>query len=144
MISSTEDDGVIDLKNYLLSLAPIRNWAVPKEFGYTNMTDEEKVEEMILEMLMLHTHDEIPYIASIECKSISNLNSDRVRIDVNILVNGNAQQRIVIGAQGRTLVKIRQDAVVALEELLEKQVILFLWVKVRNEKEEVDDSLNSL
>ena len=40
----------------------------------------------------------------------------------------------MVGAKGRTLVKIRQDAVVAIEDFLQKQVILFLWVKLRSDK----------
>jgi GTPase Era involved in 16S rRNA processing len=33
---------------------------------------------------------------------------DTLKVDVDIFVNSNAQQRIVIGEKGRTLVKIRQ------------------------------------
>lgn len=140
MISASENDGVIDLKNYLLSLAPIRSWEISRESGPTDMSNEERVEEMILEMMMVHTHDEIPYVAGINCTSISDLTASRLRIDVDILVNSVSQQRIVVGAQGRTLVKIRQDAVVALEQLLEKQVILYMWVKIRNQKVVDDDT----
>ena len=73
MISACENDGVIDLKNYLLSLAPTRNWAIPRGEGQTDLTKEERVEEMILEKLMIHTQDEIPYIctsSSSNCKIV--------------------------------------------------------------------------
>lgn len=108
MISAIENDGVIDLKNYLLSLAPHRNWIIPKEKGATDLTNEERVQEMLLEKLMIHTHAEVPYIAGIKCVAISSENADTLKVDVDIFVNSNAQQRIVVGEKGRTLVKIRQ------------------------------------
>ena len=140
MISASENDGVIDIKNYLSSLAIRKPWVIPKGKGITDMTIQERVEELVLEVLMNHTHDEIPYIADIDCCSITDINSNRVKIDVNIYVDSGAQQKIIIGAKGRTLVKVRQEVVVALEVLFKKDVILFLWVKHRGEEGKSDSS----
>jgi GTPase Era involved in 16S rRNA processing len=57
-----------------------------------------------------------------------------LRIDVNIIVDTGSQERIIVGHQGRTLVKIRASAVEVLEEILGKDVLLFLWVKSREGK----------
>ena len=178
MISALQNDGVIDLKNYLISLARPREWLVPKGQGPTLLSLEERVEQIVLEMLLDHTHEEIPYIADIECISIkgstvgenslnnnnnknnssssnnnnynsssSNKNDNNsigdsntagkrsLRIDVNIWVDTGAQERIIVGQQGRTLVKIRAAAVDALEKILDRRVILFLWAKRRSGQE---------
>jgi len=133
MISAIQNDGVVDLKNYLISLAQPKEWIVPKDQGsVTLLTTEERVEQIVLEMLLDHTHEEIPYIADIECFAIKHENDPkRARIDVNIFVDTGAQERIIVGQQGRTLVKIRAAAVEALEPILNKRVLLFLWVKSR-------------
>lgn len=131
MISALQNDGVLDLKNYLLSIAQPKPWVLPPAGGPTDLSNEERVEEMVLQMLMDHTHEEIPYIAEIECTSIKPLTEMRVEIDVNIFVDSGSQKRIIIGQNGRTLVKVRQDAVRELEQIFGVQVILQLWVKVR-------------
>lgn len=130
MISSLHNDGVIDIKNYLISIAPMRPWVIEKEQGITDMSDEDRVEEMVLEALMENTHDEIPYIAEINCKSIQTMKENQLRIEVDIGVESNKQQKIIIGQQGRTLVSIRQSAVEQLEKIFKKDVILFLWIVI--------------
>jgi GTP-binding protein Era len=99
---------------------------------------EERVQEVVHEKMMINTHEEIPYIAGIHCISIENIAEGKIKVDVNIYVDNSAQQRIVVGEKGRTLVKIRQDVVVILEELTGKKALLYLWVKVRS-SENVDD-----
>lgn len=143
MISASQRDGLKDLKNYMLSIAPIRNWTVNRAEGVTDLSREERVEELVRENLMIHTHDEVPYIAGVDCTSIGLLGSDnKLKIDVNIFVNTKAQARIIVGTKGRTMVKIRQDTVVVLEQIFETQVLLYLWVKIRDERKE-DDEYNA-
>eukprot|EP01041_Mallomonas_annulata_P006367 gene6367-12872_t len=136
MISAAQDDGVIDLKNYLLTISKFKPWLLSKKKGFTSLTKEQRIQEIILEMFLEHTHDEIPYIAEIKCKSVQDLNEKRIRIDVDITVDTPSQQRIIIGQQGRTLVKIRQTAAEVLEEIFNKQVILYLWIHVRKKDDE--------
>ena len=140
MVSASKNDGVNDLKNYMLSLAPVRKWSVAKEHGVTSMSREERIEEMVRQSVMLHTHDEVPYIAGIECASVSSLGRNRLKIEVDIYVNTKAQARIVVGAKGRTMVKIRQESVVLLEDQLHSEIILYLYVKVRGERFEDEDA----
>eukprot|EP01038_Epipyxis_sp_PR26KG_P007526 gene7526-10252_t len=138
MISSLKNDGVIDLKNYLMNIAVEKPWIISdtKENYITNLSEEERVEEIIREKLLEHTHDEIPYAADICCTSVKTISSRRLQIDVDINVDHSRHQKIIIGEQGRTLVKIRQDAVETLEVIFHKQVILFIWIKF-NDKHEV-------
>ncbi len=136
MISALQNDGVLDLKNYLMSIAQPKDWVLPGEDGPTDLSSEERVEEMILQMLMENTHEEIPYIADIECRSIESLSDMRIAIEADIFVDSQSQRKIIIGQQGRTLVKVRQDAVKELEQIFGRQVILKLWVQLRSERKE--------
>lgn len=131
MISALENDGVIDLKNYLISIAPQRSWMIGKEEGITSLSKEERVEQIVLEALLDHTHQEIPYVADIRCKTIVDVSPTVLRIDADVLVDTSGQQRIVIGHKGRTLVKVRQAAVEILEKIFSKKVLLYIWVNLR-------------
>jgi GTP-binding protein Era len=156
MISALKDDGVTDLKNYLISISKPKPWVIPRNQkqlvpsglnleadAVTTLSLEERVEEIILEAMMDNTHEEIPYIADIACKSISNLTPTRLRIDIDIKVDSPSQQRIIVGQQGRTLLKIRSCASEVLERALGKQVILYLWVLLRSAGESPSSSSSS-
>jgi len=142
MISALKNDGVIDMKNYLISLAQPKGWVLPKSKGATDLSPEARVEEIVLEMMLDQTHQEIPYESEISCVSIKDLNPIRIRIDVEIKIDTVSQRRIIVGQQGRTLVKVRQASVEVLETIFKKEVILFLWVLLRDENYE--DKMRSL
>jgi GTP-binding protein Era len=135
MISALQNDGLLDIKNYLIGIADLKPWVLPADQGISGASLQTRVEEMVLEQLLDHTHEEIPYICDLECTTIVPItrSGSRVKVEVNIWVDTPAQQRIIVGQQGRTLVKVRQGAVVVLEEIIGKEVILMLWVKLRKE-----------
>lgn len=219
MVSAIENDGVIDLKNYLLSVAKHKPFLVPerltqsergngsvdnsfkvtnnnnnKKFSsssssssskyddnnfsqFTNQSSEQIVEEIILQSMLQNTHEEIPYIANITCKSIRqvhqstnmNMNTNanktktgtssvgsgssgsRLHIECEIEVDTTKQQRIVVGHNARTLVKIRQSACEILEKVFEMDLIILklnvttrfnakgIMKKNLNEKNDFDD-----
>ena len=145
MISAKDDDGVIDLKNYLIAIAKPKKWIIPKDKDkksskITNLSVEERVQEIVLEVLLENTHHEIPYIAGVDCRSIDHTSETRCQIDVDILVDSKSQQRIVVGQQGRTLLKIRAAAVKYLEVILKKEVLLFLNIAVRDGDDDEEES----
>jgi GTP-binding protein Era len=124
MISALENDGVLDMKNYFINIAEPKPWLIHgtdhnafsnllvgkakrSTHPVTNLTTEERVEQAVLENLLDNTHEEIPYVASIECKLIAPMNHRKIRIDADILVDTRGQQKIIVGQHGRTLVKIR-------------------------------------
>lgn len=134
MVSALSSDGVLDLKNYLIRIADEKPWLISKESNsITTLTDEERVEEIVLEKLLDHTHEEIPYIAKIRCIGIGPEEGapHKLRVDVDILVESSRQVKIVVGQQARTLVKIRQGTAEELEKIFpDKTVLVYLWVKV--------------
>jgi GTPase Era involved in 16S rRNA processing len=110
----------------------------------TDLSIEKRVEQVLLENLLDHAHEEIPYIATITCTAIRNINRSRVRIDVDIHVDTSGQQKIIIGHQGRTLVKVRQSSVDQLQVIMKKSVILFIWVKVKGKALDRENESNLL
>lgn len=138
MISALENDGVIDMKNYLLSLAKYKPWIVSEGDGVSNLSQEDIIVELIRENLLNHTHEEIPYIAGVECHEIRD-NNDHYRVEVEILVDNHRQQKIVVGEKGRTLLKIRQATCDELEKMMTKTVLLFIWVNVRTKNKIINE-----
>jgi GTP-binding protein Era len=136
MISGQDNDGVIDLKNYLISLSKFKPWLIPRgSVVRTTLTHEERVEEIMLEKLLENVHEEIPYICDIQCRPIIQTDSNTLRIDVDIRVDTEGQKKIILGQQGRSVVKIRQDAVEDLEKIfVGKQILLFIWVELRGKR----------
>lgn len=133
MVAALHNDGLIDIKNYLLSLAKRRPWAIARDRGVTALTLHQRVEEAVLQALLDHTHEEVPYVADIECEKIKALTQTRSLVEVTVMVDNGAQQKIIIGHQGRTLVKLRQVACELLEEMMGKEIILTFNVRIRGD-----------
>lgn len=132
MVSALHNDGLLDIKNYLIRSADVKPWLVKKGDGHTTLSPEEVVQEILLEAMLNNTHDEIPYVANIVCTSIAPLPEDAnvLRVDVDIYLETGRQVRIVVGEKARTLLKLRSDATEQLEKIYKnRKVLVFLWVK---------------
>lgn len=136
MISALQNDGMLDVKNYLIRSAENKPWliAANSQGNITTLTREERVEEIILEKLLDHTHDEIPYQAQIHCVSIQELNPRVWKIEVDVILSTSRHVKIVVGHQGRTLIKIRQAAVEDLEQIFDKKMVIRLYIKTEKDR----------
>lgn len=140
MISGLKNDGVLDIKNYLISIADIKAWTIPSTDGFTTLSINQRIEQLALEAMLNHTHEEIPYIADIVCTKIEkSLHRDRVYISIK--VDTPQQQRICVGFQGRTMLKIRQSVSEDLERILKKQVLVFINIVVSNYVDENPENM---
>jgi GTP-binding protein Era len=129
MISAQDNDGVLDLKNYLIQIADMKPWLLPEDAGITNMSDEERVKEIILEKLLMNVHEEIPYTAEVNCTRIVHV-PRHVKVYVEITLESGRHKKIVLGHQGRTMLKIRQDAAADLDKIFDKTSLIFFDVKI--------------
>ena len=112
----------------------------------SNYNTYDLCEEYLYEAILKSTHEELPFIADPEVLSIKdgaiNFNSheksskDAIEVKANIWVDKAAQQRIMIGKQGRTLVAIRKIASEIMRDAFGKPCILNITVKVRKGDEE--------
>ena len=87
------------------------------------------VAEMIREAVLRHTHGEVPYGCAVFIEKYEE--SAKIdRIHATIVVEKDSHKGIVIGARGSRLKTIGTEARKAIEELVQRQVHLELWVKV--------------
>lgn len=140
MISAQDNDGVLDLKNYLIQIAEVKPWLLPEEAGVTDLSEEERVEQIVLEKLMSHVHEEIPYKAEVVCNSVEHgINSIICRVDVTL--DSTRHRKVVIGHQGRTMLKIRQAACQDLEEIFKQTTLIQFDFKVRKKSSETQEQM---
>ena len=132
-------DGLVDLMFSYLPEGPV---------GY----DEDQVTtapvrfmatEIIREKLARSLHDELPYQTTVMIERFEE--GDRlVNIGAVIYVARSGQKGIVIGNRGSRLKVVGQQAREAIEHLLEKRVMLDLWVKVADDWADDERSVASL
>ena len=81
--------------------------------------------------MFLDLRQELPYAATVETESWQERRDGSVRIGQVIFVERDSQKGIVLGKSGQRVKAIGTESRRELEELLERRVHLFLFVKVR-------------
>jgi GTP-binding protein Era len=99
--------------------------------------------EIVREKITRQLGDELPYATTVEIEDFAE-EDDLVHIAALVLVEREGQKRILIGRGGSRLRSIGSEARQDLERLLDKQVMLRLWVKVRSGWADDERALRSL
>ena len=129
MISALSGDGVDDLGKRLAEAMPAGPWLYPEDQS-ADVPMRVLAAEITREKVYLRVHEELPYSAAVETTSFEDRADGSVRIEQTIYVERESQRPIVLGKGGQTLKWIGQKAREELTELLDRQVHLFLTVKV--------------
>ncbi|WP_374516763.1 GTPase Era [Brevundimonas sp.] len=129
MISALSGDGVDDLGRRLAEMMPAGPWLYPEDQS-ADVPMRVLAAEITREKVYLRVHEELPYSAAVETTSFEDRPDGSVRIEQTIYVERDSQRPIVLGKGGQTLKWIGQKAREELTELLDRQVHLFLTVKV--------------
>ena len=110
---------------------------------YTDVSIKFLVAEIIREKALWLLQDELPHGIAIE---IARFNEDApiVEIDADIILEKASHKPIVIGKNGSMLKEIGSRARNGIEKLLDKQVMLKLFVKVREDWRNSSSSIKSL
>ena len=128
-LSALKEDGVERFRSHVFERLPLR----PHFFADDEVTDQPErflVAEIVREKLMRQLGDEIPHSATVVVEHFKH--GDKViDIHADIVVERAGQKRIVIGKQGSRLKLIGQESRKDIELMLDHQVMLHLWVKVR-------------
>ena len=95
----------------------------------TDRPEKFFVSELIREAAMLNTRQEVPQGIACELDSYQE-DGGLVRIEGTLIVEKQSHKAIVIGNRGEMIKKISTEARMQIEDLLERQVYLRLWVKV--------------
>ena len=98
---------------------------------YTDMPMYKMITEIVREKILLNTRDEVPHSVAIEILNVARRENGKDKYDINIYIERDSQKGIIIGKNGEMLKKIGSEARTDIEKLLEKEIYLNLWVKVK-------------
>ena len=127
-ISALKKDGINEFRNVVFKMLPEGNHLF-EENQITDKSEQFIAGELIREKVMRQLGDELPHSAAVSIESFAEL--DRLtEIRACIHVERESQKRIVIGSKGLRLKRIGSDARRDIEILLDRKVMLRLWVKV--------------
>ncbi|HYD29920.1 MAG TPA: GTPase Era [Azospirillaceae bacterium] len=132
MISAETGDGLKDLMDFLAARVPEGPWHYPDD-QLSDMPMRELAAEITREKLFLQLHQELPYSATVETETWEEFGDGSVKINQVVFVERESQKAIVLGRGGARIKAIGGAARHELEEMLERRVHLFLFVKVRED-----------
>jgi len=130
MISALNGDGVTDLKSFLISQLPNGPWHFPED-QLSDMNERLFAAEITREKLFLNLHEELPYSLTVETTGWEDFENGAVRIEQVLYVDKTSHKGITLGRGGTRIKLIRSLAQAELQDLLGRDVHLFLFVKVR-------------
>lgn len=115
-------------------------------FSEDQITDKSVrflVAEIVREKITRQLGDELPYQAAVEIESFEE-RENHTFISAVIYVERKGQKQILIGSQGARIKLIGESARKEIESLVERKVMLKLWVKVKSGWSDDDRALRSL
>ncbi|MCK5165803.1 MAG: GTPase Era [Rhodospirillaceae bacterium] len=130
MISALSGDGVDSIGDYLAENVEEGPWHFPED-QMSDMTERLLAAEITREKLYLELHQELPYAATVETETWTEKTDGSVRIEQVIFVERDSQKAIVLGKRGAQIKVIGERSRKELEEIFDRRVHLFLFVKVR-------------
>lgn len=130
MVSALNGDGIEDLKIELAARLPAGPWHFPED-QLSDMNDRLFAAEITREKLFLNLHQELPYALTVETETWEPFDNGAVKVEQVIYVERGSQKGIVLGKGGERIKRVRTLAQEDLQELLGRDVHLFLFVKVR-------------
>src|SRR4029453_5591345 len=130
MISALSGGGVADFKRWLADAVPPGPWHYPED-QITDAPLRQLAAEITREKLYLRLHQELPYKSTVETDTWTERKDGSIRIEQTIYVERESQRKIVLGKGGQTIKAIGADARREIADMIEGNVHLFLFVKVR-------------
>jgi GTPase len=130
MISALSGSGVDELRRKIAVMMPEGPWLYPEDQA-ADVQLRFLAAEVTREKIYLRLHEELPYASTVETESWEEQPDGSVKISQVVYVEKPSQKAIVLGKGGQMVKLIGQLARKELEEMLERRVHLFLFVKVR-------------
>ena len=142
-ISATQNRYLDDLRDLLISLAPVR----PPEFDEEQITDSYERDiaaDLIREAGLLRLRDEVPHGVGVRIDEFTERDNGMLYIAATIFVERESQKGIVIGEGGKMLKQIGSSARKEIEEMGGRAVFLELRVKVLKDWRNNEEALRRL
>lgn len=135
-VSALKGDGTDELIACIMKYLP---YGEPfyDEDTVTDQPIRQITAELIREKVLKCLEDEIPHGVAVVIESM-NFKKHIVDIEATIICERDSHKGIIIGKQGQMLKKIGSMARADIEELVENQVNLKLWVKVKKDWRDSD------
>ncbi len=128
-VCALKNEGVEDFRKVVFAYLPPHAHLFDEE-EVTDQTERQMVEEIVREKLMRQLGDEIPHSAAVVVERFDS-SGNVTEIHADIYIERDSQKRIVVGKSGARLKLIGSEARKDIETLLQRKVMLHLWVKVR-------------
>ncbi|MBO88373.1 MAG: GTPase Era [Rickettsiales bacterium] len=131
MISALRGDGVADILSHLVGSLPEGPWMFP-ENQISDLPQRLMAAEVTREYLFLQTHQEVPYLTTVETELWEEFKDGSIKIEQTIYVQRDSQKAIILGKKGTRLRDIGASARQELSVMFGCKVHLFIRVKVRD------------
>ncbi len=128
MISALKGDGCSDLKDFLIQEVPTGPWMYPVD-QVSDVNERLLSCELTREHILRNIHQEIPYDCTVEVEHWRRKRGGKLQISQVILVTRDSHRKIIIGKNGQTIKHIGIAAKLAVSQVLDEEVDLFLHVK---------------
>ncbi|MDR3525665.1 MAG: GTPase Era [Rhizomicrobium sp.] len=132
MISALKGDGLEALGAWCESRMPEGPFLYSPEQS-ADIPSRLLASEITREKLYLRLHDELPYACAVETEKWEERKDGSVKIDQIIYVQRDGQKAIVLGKNGAAIKGIGAASRKELEQIFDRRVHLFLFVKVRED-----------
>lgn len=128
-ISAEKDKNIDKLKQIIIEKLPkVDSFPFEKD-DITDKSVSFLCSEIVREKVLLFTNQEIPH--GVMCEVVVFKEEEKlVKIDVDIICEKDSHKGIIIGKNGQSLKRIGASARIDMEKLLDKKVMLKLFVKV--------------
>lgn len=140
--SALKKDNVLALEQTIFELLPESPHFYPDD-QITDKNEKFLVAEIIREKVIMATEQEIPYSTTVQIEDYK-VTDKLIEISAIIWVEREGQKPIIIGKGGALLKKIGTLARKDMEKLLRQKVFLRLWVKVKTNWTQHEDSFKHL
>ncbi len=130
MVSALTGDGCEKLLEDFARDMPEGVWRYDPEI-VSDMPARLLAAEVTREKLMQQMHQEIPYMCAVETESWETDENGRLRIGQIIYATKDRHKAMILGKRGQRIKQIGTEARTELKELLEQDVHLELFVKVK-------------
>ena len=145
-VSARTGDGVDQLMKDIFDLMPVGQPFYDEDM-VTTQTEREIAGEIVREKALRLLQEEVPHGIAVTIESMKMRSrkgrGDICDIDASIICEREGHKRIVIGKGGEMLRRIGTDARRDIENMLQCQVNLKLWVKVRRDWKDDDTQMRS-
>lgn len=138
-ISALQDKNVAVLEKVVKQYLPESPFYFPPD-QLTDKNENFYAAEIIREKILHYTHEELPYSVRVIVESLEE-SKKLVKIQALILVERESQKGMLVGREGHVLKTIGQAARLDLENYYQRKVFLQLWVKVKSNWADDEESL---